>query len=469
MFQLLPINPNIAGRPILLLKFIRYTYFDISYNYQTVGLGIADTSLYIRRVLGVSRDFRSIRQYNQATSTIIAKIQRAENILVFLTLNSIDLGTLKLTTKELILIEASLVFVLKLAYRPLTLVEELYLDYIFKSSIKLAADSTLPSLKTSPQRFSVRRFYADPITPSTTCILLLVVKTYPIRRELEILAYREQILISRFYQSDIQVISVPLLIFINSFGLYRNINHSLIGIYTIIGGYIYIERNRRTNIIPLTLGPYSSNFEDIIKSISSKFKGLNIGDRIISISSQDFRLCVYIIAFISDILQQNQNIRLISQNTNRGYRYYTTLYKEQNNLKANLGPISRYYYELYRQRLYIATLSTVATKDLFTIEGLSIYYDPLALLLIILYYDIVKGFLSNIAHSEFQGITKDFHLLLIKDILVPTIAVEYTKFLRSFPRPIGQGGLQSPCYSLGSYLISNHSQSSYRGYTPVGN
>lgn len=58
-----------------------------------------------------------------------------------------------------------------------------------------------------------------------------------------------------------------LITFIDTFGLYRNSYRSLIGIYFILAALDIYERNRRVNVSPLILGPYSSNFADIIEAI----------------------------------------------------------------------------------------------------------------------------------------------------------------------------------------------------------
>lgn len=44
-------------------------------------------------------------------------------------------------------------------------------------------------------------------------------------------------------------------------------NRALIGLYIINGAFTILERRRRTNIFPLTIGPYSSNLEGVIDTI----------------------------------------------------------------------------------------------------------------------------------------------------------------------------------------------------------
>lgn len=69
--------------------------------------------------------------------------------------------------------------------------------------------------------------------------------------------------------------SLPLITFINAFSLYRNSYRLLIGIYFIIVALNVRKRDRRANVFPLTLSPYSSNFADVVKAI----KLLSILDR----------------------------------------------------------------------------------------------------------------------------------------------------------------------------------------------
>lgn len=61
---------------------------------------------------------------------------------------------------------------------------------------------------------------------------------------------------------------LPLLSFINTFGLYRNAYRSLIGMYYIPASMNTRKRTRRANCFTLTLGPYRSNFPDVVKALS---------------------------------------------------------------------------------------------------------------------------------------------------------------------------------------------------------
>lgn len=139
------------------------------------------------------------------------------------------------------------------------------LDYIFKN-YKLSLDRALysPGRSTS---LILRRIVDFGSNGDIATILLYL--NYPIRGELEIAAFSRihiESLDSRISRGR-KTMLLPLITFIDTFGLYRNSYRSLIGIYFILAALNIYERNRRVNVSPLTLGPYSSNFVDVVEAI----------------------------------------------------------------------------------------------------------------------------------------------------------------------------------------------------------
>ncbi|KAK3941142.1 hypothetical protein QBC46DRAFT_259259 [Diplogelasinospora grovesii] len=65
----------------------------------------------------------------------------------------------------------------------------------------------------------------------------------------------------------IKVKSLLIIIFINGFSIFRNSYRTLISIYTILTRLNVDNHYRRANILLITLNLYSSNFDDIIKSL----------------------------------------------------------------------------------------------------------------------------------------------------------------------------------------------------------
>lgn len=94
---------------------------------------------------------------------------------------------------------------------------------------------------------------------------------------------------------------MPIINFIDDFGLYCNIYRALIGLYIINATFTILERRRRTNIFPLTIGPYSSNLEGVINIIGSFLVQLD-ASIIITINRQETLVYAIIVYFIANIL-----------------------------------------------------------------------------------------------------------------------------------------------------------------------
>lgn len=140
-----------------------------------------------------------------------------------------------------------------------------------------------------------------------------------------------------------------LLIFIDSFGLYRNVYRSIIGQYFILDSLLFQERARRTNIFPFTLGPYGSNFPNIVKLVEARIAILDKGI-FVNINSEDMLLYILILAYLGDIPQQQKNLGIKTQRIVIGYQYYFIPQDQRGNLEYNLLVNGRYYYQTMSMR-----------------------------------------------------------------------------------------------------------------------
>lgn len=94
--------------------------------------------------------------------------------------------------------------------------------------------------------------------------------------------------------------SLPLITFINAFSLYRNLYRLLIGIYFILVSLSSRERDRRANVFPLILGPYSSNFADVVEAIKL-LTVLDRGVKVYILGIGNVLLIAFTFAFLSNI------------------------------------------------------------------------------------------------------------------------------------------------------------------------
>ena len=84
-----------------------------------------------------------------------------------------------------------------------------------------------------------------------------------IREKLKIKEFDRQYLINTL----INLISISILCFINTFKLYRNIYYSLLKIYFIFIKLSMKKRKRRFNIFSLTFESYNNKLRDIYKAL----------------------------------------------------------------------------------------------------------------------------------------------------------------------------------------------------------
>lgn len=159
--------------------------------------------------------------------------------------------------------------------------------------------------------------------------------------------------------------SLPLITFIDAFGLYRNSYRLLIGIYFIIAALNIRKRDRRANVFPLTLSPYSSNFADVVKAI----KLLSILDRGVEVyvpSIGIVLLLAFTLYFLRDMLQQQKNSRIKIQRANLSYRIYYIYTDFRGLLDYDVFLKGRYYYTVIGMRIDIDNLLTKSARDTYS-------------------------------------------------------------------------------------------------------
>lgn len=226
----------------------------------------------------------------------------------------------------------------------------------------------------------------------------------------------------------------------------------------ILAGLLFYERTRRTNVLALTLGPHGSNIEAVVRAIGPLLRQLDDG-QLLNIPRRDepVFVCAYTVFYIGDMLQQQENSGIKSQNANRGCRSCFVSKDKRGNLQYNLVSNGRFHYENKRTRAYMNSLSTQKKRDDYSVAtGIDVRTVPLQLISPAL--DIIVTRPTDPAHSEYGSISTLLHKLLLEAILKPAAQIKYARILRSFPFLPGWGRLQSPLNHLGSYSLSEHTR-----------
>lgn len=123
--------------------------------------------------------------------------------------------------------------------------------------------------------------------------------------------FGRQQLLNKF-ANGLKVRLLPLIAFIDAFGLYRNIYRSLIGYYIIVASLSAQERQRAVNVLLLTLRPYSSIAAEVIEAIGLLLSALDASIEV-EVNGTKSLLCVFIFIYIGDMPQQQANSSMLSQ------------------------------------------------------------------------------------------------------------------------------------------------------------
>lgn len=276
---------------------------------------------------------------------------------------------------------------------------DLPFDYGLGSSVSFSDD---------PQPTAARPYIRRAYHTKESAILPMC-KVTPVPGVLEVNQFGRNELIKKFARGS-NVRSMPIYSFIDGFGLYRTMRKSVMGVYMQSVAMPKAEHTRQANVFPLTLGPHASNFEDVAKAVAP-MRFLESGMSTV-INGQETTVCTPVLALTGDMVQQNQNSGCLSVAANIGCRSCTVPSAERGNLEYDVVDNQRSHYEVTRQRRALDEQAAKTKKDAFSSKhGVSV--DKPAVLHIAPALDLIAGRPGDTAHSEFGGITKMTHQLLL--------------------------------------------------------
>ncbi|OTA53841.1 hypothetical protein K449DRAFT_389592 [Hypoxylon sp. EC38] len=292
--------------------------------------------------------------------------------------------------------------------------------------------------------------------------------THPIRAELEMQVYGRQHFREwdqRASHSSVPVASIPLLTFIDGFGLYRNVYRTLVGFYATPAGFNRIDRRKRANTFPLFISPHGTVFDDVVDSLRT-FIPLDKGIEV-TIRGQRVILCAFTLAYIGDMPQQNHNSGCLGPSAGKPCRFCMmgrkTLYDALENddpseiLYFDIEKHGRFCFQTGDMRRTMDNLRTPKERQEYASQWGLTLRKP-ALIQISPALDTVLSRPPDAAHSEYNGMSNLMHTLLIKHILKPKAAREYYYMLRTWKFPAGWHRLQSPIHHLLQYNLSAHAK-----------
>ena len=227
------------------------------------------------------------------------------------------------------------------------------------------------------------------------------------------------------------------------------------GFYEIPAALNSRDRARRANVLPLTLGPHGSNFEDVVSALKALIP-LDRGVRV-ELKGQPTTMCVFCLCYIGDMPQQQENSGFKSQRATRGCQFCFIDESNRGDLEYDTVEHGRYHYQSLDMCNELNSKNTAKLRNNYARDwGINVTAPSLTKISPSL--DIIMTRPGDPAHSEYGGVTRMMHEMLIQDILTNAAAKEYSHELRRFPFPSGYGRLQSPLHHLRSYSLSDHAR-----------
>ncbi|KAL9635849.1 MAG: hypothetical protein Q9204_002463 [Flavoplaca sp. TL-2023a] len=147
-----------------------------------------------------------------------------------------------------------------------------------------------------------------------------------------------------------KTLSIPLIVFIDAFGVYRNMYRSLMGIYATVAALNWRERKRRSNVFPLTLGPYASEFSDVLQTLQPNLSQLHEGNVVMDIDGEETILLAYTLASTGDMPQQASSGSFASPQAMRGCSKCLVTKEQRANLTFDIYHNARAYYRVIHER-----------------------------------------------------------------------------------------------------------------------
>ena len=171
--------------------------------------------------------------------------------------------------------------------------------------------------------------------------------TYPLRCDIETEHYgRKHLEAFADYNNRI---SLLFFLFINDFGIHRNMYRVIKGFYIIPACLLFDERRKPANVFTFTLGPYEASFRDVVNNISFGLDTLGLGVEL-DINSIFTIVKAFSIMLTGDMLQAADCSGFIRHNAAKGCRACFCDRDNRGDLDFDVSGEGRYHFDTVFRR-----------------------------------------------------------------------------------------------------------------------
>jgi hypothetical protein len=249
--------------------------------------------------------------------------------------------------------------------------------------------------------------------------------------------------------NNLQVLKLFIDIYYDDFGTYRNVYHSLGGVYIQLGNMPFGIRKRLRNHFVLGFVPFGGNFNEFIRPFISDMRRLERGT-LMNVQGRDCRIVASIGSVMADLPQGNDLVGVKRHNAIRGCRTCLVTKEKATDDNLDIPSISRYHHITNAQFEAIFAASTLKQRgDIARKYGLHTSLPILDLLQRERHLQSPQ----DIYHIIAGKILKLFKLTIA--ILSSDGEQKFIKIWKSFEYPHQWSMLPNPISHIDSFMMSD--------------
>ncbi|RDW84612.1 hypothetical protein BP6252_02202 [Coleophoma cylindrospora] len=384
------------------------------------------------RVLFVGLDYRSTAHIEGEVVLTLQPVVTATKLEVP--------ESMRIQERELVLLDTTFEVVPELIVCQLDVVMQW--DFTYDKGAQDDIAEPFPNL--NPKFFI--RYIIDPSSQEYKSIRYM----HPTRGDLEVRHYGRELL-ERFTQTDVPCMSLPFILFVDDFGVHRNMYRALKGFYITPACLPYHERRKPGNEFTLTLGPHGASMTDIVTNLEPGLVALAHG-KTLRINGAEVMVKAFPIVLTGDMPQAADNSGFMRHNAERGCRACKCTSHERADLDYDVVANGRYHFDTIFLRKKGDTIHGRQTRSRF-FRKLGMREEAPAIAKISPALDLILGRGYDAPHSEWRGIGRVIIGFLFNEILTKTGQIKFTKALQQIPFPANWPRIQSP-FHLFSWSLS---------------
>jgi hypothetical protein len=276
--------------------------------------------------------------------------------------------------------------------------------------------------------------------------------TNPTRADIELSHYGRPHLEAFEHTGDTPSLSLPLMLYIDDFGIYRTTHQAIKAFYLTPAAMSYKERRRLSNMFTLTLGPDGASFDDMMDNISEGMLSMHRGFYA-DINGTETYIRAFTICVAGDMPQAADSMGYLRFNVTKGCRACYCDQEDRGNLYYNTEENGRFHFDEEQIREEGYALRTKAQREEhFKRHGMKPGRPPIYKVAPTL--NIIQGAGYDICHSEWRGIGRKLFQLFLDHMLTGAGAKAYVRALQICPFPPGWQRIQSPRNHMKSWSMS---------------